>query len=162
MPFPLIPSSTRTTQGAGRPTTNYINLDDYTDPSTPPSPTGWTWCESMNVWLPDDLPVSSGILYNSAVACTHCPSASSATNSSSASSFTSSQSKLPRQWTSKEYWRRLFDRSHKTVKDRPIVSDWFVVQASGVTFSQIRLQALGTPESCSGSGDGGLHRQYLF
>ncbi|KAI0671943.1 hypothetical protein C8Q78DRAFT_1078682 [Trametes maxima] len=49
---------------------NRIDLADYTDPGRSPSPSGWTWCDSMRVWLPNDLAISSSILFNASLPCT--------------------------------------------------------------------------------------------
>ncbi|KAI0663725.1 hypothetical protein C8Q70DRAFT_952169 [Cubamyces menziesii] len=140
----------RRTRDAGRRKSDYIKLDDYTDPAVPPSPTGWTWCESMRVWLPEDLNFSSGLILGNNLPCNRCrPPAPS-------------RPKLVQRLTSTEYWR-LPRKSRKSRKNVPIVTDWSVVQASGVTFSQIQLQDIKNFDSpCCGSSLGGLPRQYLF
>ncbi|KAH9902570.1 hypothetical protein C8Q73DRAFT_831520 [Cubamyces lactineus] len=143
----------RRARDAGRRKSDYIKLTDYTDPAVPPSPTGWTWCDSMQVWLPEDLNFSSGLIFGNNLACNGCQTPAP------------SRPKLVQRLTSSEYWRRPL-QIRKNRKNVSIVTDWSVVRASGVTFSQIQLQAIGNAESssCCGSAkpSSGLPRQYLF
>ncbi|KAI0774999.1 hypothetical protein BD413DRAFT_611374 [Trametes elegans] len=146
----LSPFTLRNLSGAGRPKpAKTIDLADYTDPSTPPYPTGWAWCDSMQVWLPDDISFSSGLLFGNTLPCHRCLSPPPPTRPS-----------LPYRLTSKDYWCRP-RVGRKTRKNIRIVTDWYVVQASGATFSQIQLEALPS-ESCCGSSSSSLPRQYLF
>ncbi|KAI9001552.1 hypothetical protein BD414DRAFT_533287 [Trametes punicea] len=148
--------SLRTARDAGRRKLDSdsprINLADYTNPTEPPFPTGWTWCDSMQVWLPDDLSISSGLLFGDPFACNRCRPSPAAPPP---------RPKLVHRLTSRENWR-LPGEDRKPRKDRTIVNDGYVVRASGVTFSQIQLQVLQNVESCCGSSISGLPRQYLF
>ncbi|OSC99929.1 hypothetical protein PYCCODRAFT_1513177 [Trametes coccinea BRFM310] len=142
-------------------TSDRINLADYTDPSAPPAPTGWTWSDSMNVWLPANLPVSSGLLFGNPFACNRCRSVTSSSESASPAASASSpdlgdtvppptRPSLVHRLPSRENWR-LPGEARKSRSDREIVSDGFVVHASGVTFSQIQLRAIQPAEACCGS-----------
>ncbi|KAL7279361.1 hypothetical protein ACG7TL_007202 [Trametes sanguinea] len=112
-----------------------INLADYTDPSAPPAPTGWTWSDSMNVWLPADLPVSSGLLFGNPFACNRCRSVTSSSESASPAASASSPNlgdtvlsptrpSLIHRLTSRENWR-LPGEARKSRSDREIVSDGY-------------------------------------
>ncbi|KAH9846228.1 hypothetical protein C2E23DRAFT_907929 [Lenzites betulinus] len=154
MPFTLPLPTIRNLRGAGRLTSSYqtsVDLATYTNPSTPPHPTGWTWCESMAVWLPDDLAVTSGIVFNGAPACTSCCHRGTSTRAPAA------RPHFLRRLSSKDYWRS----GSTPVKERPISTEFFSVRASGVTFSQIRLREIYPEEPCcDGSTD--HSRRYLF
>ncbi|KAI9066090.1 hypothetical protein FKP32DRAFT_1674182 [Trametes sanguinea] len=170
LPFPFARDAGRrrpTKPTSSNSTSDRINLADYTDPSAPPAPTGWTWCDSMNVWLPANLPVSSGLLFGNPFACNRCRSATSSSESASSSSPDLGNTPPParpslvHRLTSRENWR-LPGEASKSRCDREIVSDGFVVRASGVTFSQIQLRAIQPAGACCGSSPSGLPRQYLF
>ncbi|CDO76997.1 hypothetical protein BN946_scf184298.g24 [Trametes cinnabarina] len=108
-------------------TSDRINLADYTDPAAPPASTGWTWCDSMNVWLPDSLPLSSGLLFGNPFACNRCRSANSSSDSSSTSAIDtndipSTRPTLRHRLTSRENWR-LPGAARRARQDREIVND---------------------------------------
>ncbi|KAI0833711.1 hypothetical protein BC628DRAFT_1499015 [Trametes gibbosa] len=150
MPFNLTLPTIRNPRGAGRRKhESYVNLDNYTDPSTPPHHTGWIWCESMNVWLPDDLPVTSGILFNNVPACASCPNTS-----------TRARPPLLHRLSSKAYWRARLQGS-KHLKNKPITTGFCSVRASGVTFSQIRLREIYPEQPCC-DRDASTNHSYLF